>query len=506
MSANLYAAFLERQTPFADKVFLNWSNRLSLTYGELPAAVGRYQAALVALGCRPGDRLIVQAERSPAFIMLYLASLAAGVIFIPLNTAYTPDELAYFIGDAEPRVVVGQAATRAILEAAAAGVEGARIVTIEGDGSGTLEQMAADATPLTDVHPSAVDDVACILYTSGTTGRPKGAMLSHGNLSSNVAALTEAWQFSADDVLLHTLPLFHAHGLFVALQLCLWNGCTVLALDKFEPGAVIDALPRASVFMGVPTFYTRLLASGRLTRDACRTMRLFVSGSAPLLPQTFDEFEAATGHRILERYGMTETIMITSNPYEMSGRKAGTVGYALPGIEVRVVDGDGKVVGDGVVGDLEVRGPNVLKGYWRKPEATAQSFRPGDWFITGDVAVADADGRVTLVGRSKDLIISGGYNVYPAEVESVLNDLPGVKESAVIGVPHPDFGEGVVAVLVAEDGATLDTAAIDAAIADKLAKFKRPKLYEVRDELPRNTMGKVLKAQLRQDLAKTFTA
>ena len=503
MSANLYGMFLARQAGLEDKPCLVWRDETLLCFGDLAERVGRYRAVLGQLGVSRGDRVVAQVERTPEFVFLYLGCLARGAIIVPLNTGYTQDELTYFIGDAEPRLVVGTEASRAMLEKAAGATEAggarARIETLHADGTGTLERLAMQAVPDPAIARMEPDDVAAILYTSGTTGRPKGAMLTHRNLSSNVEALHQTWRFSADDVILHALPLFHAHGLFVALHLALWSGNTTIMLEKFDADAVIDHLPQATVFMGVPTFYTRLLASPRLNKDVCRNIRLFLSGSAPLLPQTFEEFEARTGHRILERYGMTEAAMITSNPYEREGRIPGTVGFPLPGVEARVSDGKGGEAETGQPGVLEIRGPNVLKGYWKKPEATAESFTFEGFFITGDVATRDKTGRITLVGRAKDLIISGGFNVYPAEIEQALNEVPGVAESAVIGVPHPDFGEGVVAVVVPEKPGAVNADRLAAALDGKIARFKQPKAYVLVQDLPRNTMGKVMKARLREE-------
>lgn len=498
MSANLYGMFLSRQVGIEDKPFLIWRDETLLYFGDLAERVGRYRAVLLQLGVCVGDRVVVQVDRTPEFVFLYLACLARGAIIVPLNTGYTQEELAYFIADAEPALIVGTEANRATLRAAA-GAASVGIETLHADGTGTLEQLAMEAVPHPGIARMEPDDVAAILYTSGTTGRPKGAMLTHGNLSSNVEALYQTWRFSAEDVILHALPLFHAHGLFVALHLALWSGNTTIMLEKFDADLVVDHLADASVFMGVPTFYTRLLDSPRFTKETCGTVRLFISGSAPLLPQTFEAFEQRTGHRILERYGMTEAAMITSNPYEQAGRIPGTVGFPLPGVEARVSDGQGGEAPVGQPGVLEIRGPNVLKGYWKKPEATAGSFTFDGFFITGDVATRDETGRITLVGRAKDLIISGGFNVYPAEIEQVLNEVTGVAETAVIGVPHPDFGEGVVAVVVPETPGAVTAETLATALDGRLARFKLPKAYVLVPDLPRNTMGKVMKARLRED-------
>ena len=402
--------------------------------------------------------------------MLYLASLRAGLIYVPLNTAYTPAEVAWFVADAEPVLVVDDA---------------------------TLREIAAGIVPgaEADIVPRAPDDLAAILYTSGTTGRSKGAMLSHDNLASNALVLKDYWRWRPGDVLIHALPIYHVHGLFVALHGALLNGSTMLWHRAFDAGAVIGDMARATILMGVPTFYVRLAADPLLTRTAASSMRLFISGSAPLLESTFAAFEARTGHRILERYGMTEAGMICSNPYE-GARIPGTVGFPLPGIAARVADGEGRELPRGTPGTLEIKGPNLFKGYWRQPEKTAEEMGPDGWFITGDIATMAADGRVAIVGRAKDLIIAGGLNIYPKEIELAIDAVPGVGESAVIGVPHPDLGEGVVAVIVRTDRA-LDEAAIIAGIAD-LARFKQPRRILFADALPRNAMGKVQKAALRE--------
>jgi malonyl-CoA/methylmalonyl-CoA synthetase len=442
-----------------------------LRYAELDGAVGGWAAALARLGARPGDRILVQAEKSVESALLYLASLRAGLVYVPLNTAYTPAELAYFVEDAEPGLIVA-------------------------DGHLSLEDLAARAGPGDFATVSrASDDLAAILYTSGTTGRSKGAMLSHDNLASNALVLKDHWRWQYGDVLIHALPIYHVHGLFVALHGALLNGSTMLWHKGFDAEAVIDDMARATILMGVPTFYVRLAAHGRLTREAAANMRLFVSGSAPLPEATFAAFEARTGHRILERYGMTEAGMICSNPYD-GARIPGTVGFPLPGVEARVADDGGLEVARGTPGVLEIRGPNLFKGYWRQPEKTEAEMRADGHFITGDVATMDAGGRVAIVGRAKDLIIAGGLNIYPREIELALDAVPGVGESAVIGIPHPDLGEAAVAVVVRGDPA-LDEPAVLAAIAGTLARFKQPRRILFAEALPRNAMGKVEKAALR---------
>lgn len=465
------------------------------TYRELWAETGRMAQALAALGLSKGDRLLVQVEKCPEVLSLYLACLRAGVVFLPVNSGYTVAETAHFLTDAEPALALvepGRVAPVAALGARAMAL-GAFLATAAGQG-------ADFADP-----PHAPGDLAAILYTSGTTGRSKGVMLSRENLASNAEALVELWQFTETDVLLHALPVFHTHGLFVATNCALYAGASLIFQPGFAPDAVLAALPQATVMMGVPTFYSRLLADPRLDRAVCGNMRLFISGSAPLSPATHAEWRARTGHAILERYGMTETNMITSNPHD-GDRRAGTVGMPLPGVEVRVTGPDGSEVPQGEAGSIEVRGPNVFGGYWRLPEKTAEEFRPGGWFVTGDLGAFDADGYLSILGRAKDLVITGGLNVYPAEVEAALDDLPGVAASAVIGLPHPDFGEAVAACVIPAAGAGLDEATIRAALRDRLAAFKIPKRVLVLPEFPRNAMGKVQKAELRRQYAGLFAA
>ncbi len=482
--------------------FLIPSDGAPLSQEGFLARTAQAANALAGLGVRPGDRVIVQVEKSPEALALYGGCLRLGAVFTPLNTAYTAAETEYFLGDAEPALAVVDPALAPAL-AAAAEAASIRVETLDAAGRGGFAD-AVDAAPNTHAPvPRLPDDLAAILYTSGTTGRSKGAMLTQRNLLSNAEALTEAWRFRARDVLLHALPIFHAHGLFVAINVTLLAGGALIFLPKFDTGAVIDALPRATAMMGVPTFYTRLLAREDFTRALCGHVRLFTSGSAPLLPETHAAFETRTGHRILERYGMTETGMNCSNPYD-GHRRPGSVGPALPGVEVRVADPEtGRPLGAGEIGVLEVRGPNVFKGYWRMPEKTAEEFRADGFFVTGDLATIGEDGYVDIVGRAKDLIITGGFNVYPREVETAIDALPGVIESAVIAAPHPDFGEAVVAVVAAAPDALRDEAAVLAGLGD-LAKFKRPKRVLFRDALPRNAMGKVQKAALRAEVAGLF--
>ena len=497
MNANLIARFLSVASSMGDKPFIVEDGQTALTFADLDRETGRLAARLADLGGQAGDRIVVQVEKSVANVLLYLAAVRLGLVYVPLNTAYTAGELEYFLGDAEPAIVVCRPADEATVKPLAGA---AKVVTLGDDGTGSLLDNLPDrAAPVAQRVPQ---DLAAILYTSGTTGRSKGAMLTHRNLLSNAETLYDLWRWSSDDVLLHILPIYHVHGLFVALHGVLLAGATVLFHKGFDPERVIGQFDQATVLMGVPTHYTRLLASPQLTPDACGHMRLFISGSAPLLAEVHDRFAEVTGQRILERYGMTETGMITSNPYD-GDRIAGTVGYALPGEEIRIRDGDADVA-VGEPGVLEVRGPNVFAGYWRKPEKTAEEFREGGFFVTGDIATMASDGRVTLVGRAKDLIIAGGLNIYPKEIEEAIDALPGVEESAVIGVPHRDLGEGVVAVVVAQKGAKLDPQALLAALDDQLARFKRPRHIAVVSALPRNAMGKVQKAELRKVYADLF--
>ncbi|WP_269932930.1 malonate--CoA ligase [Aminobacter sp. HY435] len=460
-------------------------------------------SALTGLGLKSGDRMAVQVEKTPEALALYCAAITTGIVFLPLNTAYTAAEVEYFVSDAGASLLVGDPAKAELLSPVAQR-HGARFETLGADGEGSLRDRArAAGTEFAPVTRSG-DDLAAILYTSGTTGRSKGAMLSHENLLSNARVLVREWRFVADDILLHALPIFHTHGLFVASNVVMLSGGSMIFLPGFKADEALKWLPRATTMMGVPTFYTRLLDTPAFTGDLTRHMRLFTSGSAPLLAETHTRFEERTGHRILERYGMTETNMNTSNPYD-GERRAGTVGRALPGVEVKITDPEtGGVVQQGEAGVIEVRGPNVFKGYWGMPEKTREELRENGFFITGDIGTMDADGYVTIVGRQKDLIITGGYNVYPKEIELILDEQPGVLESAVVGVPHPDFGEAVIAVLVARPGETIDAARVATAMGERLAKFKQPKHIAVIADLPRNTMGKVQKNLLRQQFVSLF--
>ncbi|MCB1802669.1 MAG: malonyl-CoA synthase [Gammaproteobacteria bacterium] len=501
--ANLYSLFRQRFPDDPAALFLDDPSGRQLRYAEVDVASGRIQALLQQHGVGRGDRVVVQVAKSIDAVLLYFACLRAGAIYIPLNTAYTAAEVAYFLNDATPRVLVCTPANEAVLNDVAKDAGVSMVFTLAADGSGSLVDAAMALPPSDGVVTVEADELAAILYTSGTTGRSKGAMLSHANLASNAQVLYDTWHWQSDDVLLHALPIFHVHGLFVALHCALLGGSRVIFIPRFDADAVLAALPQATVMMGVPTFYTRLLDRADFTRERCADMRLFISGSAPLLADTHRAFEARTGHRILERYGMTEAGMITSNPYD-GERIAGTVGYALPGVSARVADEQGRELPRGEAGVLEITGPNVFRGYWQMPEKTAEEFRDDGYFITGDIAVMAEDGRVTIVGRAKDLIISGGFNVYPKEVESVIDELPGVKESAVVGVPHPDFGEGVTAVVVPDGSRELGEQAVIDALADKLARFKQPKRVFIVDALPRNTMGKVQKNVLRDSYKDLF--
>ena len=479
---NLYALLAERFVKAANDVCLELDDGRCCTYGQLDAESARYANLLTACGLAPGDRVAVQIEKSAESVFLYLGCLRAGLVYLPLNTAYQAGEIAHFVADAEPAAAFCRPQARDSFK----GVPH------------LLEPAAAAAHPSAfRTVPRAADDLACLIYTSGTTGRPKGAMLTHGNLASNALALHQAWRFVPGDVLLHALPLFHVHGLFVALHTALLNASRMLFLSRFDPAEVLRTLPRATLFMGVPTYYVRLLAEQAFGKAHCARMRLFVSGSAPLALDTFDEFRRRTGHVILERYGMTETGMNTSNPHD-GERRGGTVGQPLPGVEVRVVDEADAPVAAGVTGHIQVRGPNVMLGYWRQPEKTREEFTADGFFRTGDLGLFDDRGYLSIVGRAKDMVISGGYNVYPREVELILNELPGVRESAVFGVPHPDFGEAVVAALVTAPGSDRPSeAAVIAHVKGRLANYKVPKRVVFVQELPRNTMGKVLKAELR---------
>ena len=485
-----------------DAPFIHHPNGETLSYGQFFANAERMAAALIDAGLQPGDRVAVQAAKTVAMLELYVGTVLAGGVFLPLNPAYTTDEVSYFLNDAAPRVFVCDPARADDLAPVARAAGTSHRWTLGAGGKGGLTDRRDTYAPGFQAVERGPEDLAAILYTSGTTGRSKGAMLPHRALESNSQTLRELWRFTADDVLIHALPIFHTHGLFVATNITMMAGGSLIFLPKFDTDTIIREMPRATAMMGVPTFYTRLLEHPDLAQ-AARNMRLFISGSAPLLDETHRRWQATTGHAILERYGMTETNMTTSNPYK-GERRPGTVGFALPGVEIRVCDDSGAPLPQGEIGVLEVRGPNLFSGYWKMPEKTAEEMRDDGFFITGDVTRIDSDGYLQIVGRAKDMIISGGLNVYPKEVESLIDAIDGVLESAVIGVPHPDFGEAVVAVVVPERGAALDAAQIMAPLEKSLARFKQPKKVIFVNELPRNTMGKVQKNALRQQYAALF--
>ena len=494
------------QTQFArhaDKIALWEPDGTEWRYRDLEAGMRAYAGALAALGLKAGDRVLVQTDKCPETLLLYFAAHYLGAIYVPINTDYTKAEVEYFMADCEPAIAVCRPDRQAEFEALAGAQAGVTCVTLGPKGAGTLAEKASAGVPPPPPPPRSGDDLAAILYTSGTTGRSKGAMLTNTNLVSNALTLVEAWSFSADDVLIHALPIFHVHGLFVAMHCALLSGAKVLFLTKFDAGAICALMPQASVLMGVPTFYTRLLDSPELTRDTTQNMRLFIAGSAPLSADTFRSFETRTGQRVLERYGMTETGMLASNPYD-GERVAGSVGPPLPGVTLRVADAEtGRVLPAGEVGIVEAKGPNVFKGYWRNPEKTAAEFRADGFFITGDMGRFDENGYLHLVGRAKDLIISGGLNVYPKEIEAALDDRPDVAEAAVIGVPHPDLGEAVVAVVKRADP-NVESETLRNALRDVLAGFKVPKHIVFIDEFPRNAMGKVQKNVLRERFRHLF--
>ncbi|MDX1635816.1 MAG: malonyl-CoA synthase [Marinobacter sp.] len=498
MNHNLFESFAKRMTERRQHDFIVTPEGRNYSYGEALEVTEQLAGALVELGVEPGDRVAVQVDKSPEAILLYLACLRMGGVYLPLNTGYTFAEIGYFLGNAEPHLFVCQPAALEAARKVAQETGCPHVETLADDGTGSLMTRAATAERYTAIEPRGADDLAAILYTSGTTGRSKGAMLTHHNLASNCRTLAEVWRFTEQDRLIHALPIFHTHGLFVACNVILMAGASMLFLSRFDVDTVIEAFSEGTTLMGVPTFYTRLLQDDRLSPERTANMRLFTSGSAPLTAETHEAFHRRTGHAILERYGMTETNMNTSNPYD-GARIAGTVGLPLPGVEIRITEpGTHTPVADGEIGMLEVRGPNVFKGYWRMPEKTREELLKDGFFVTGDLGLKDAKGYIHIVGRDKDLVISGGFNVYPKEVEQVIDEMDGVVESAVIGVSHPDFGEGVTAVVVPAAGAELDEAGVLAALKDRLAKYKQPKRVFFVDSLPRNTMGKVQKNQLRE--------
>ena len=498
MSNNFYALLAVRFLPQAEAVALETPDGTQYSFATLDRAAARYASLYRALGLAPGERVAMQVDKSPQALFAYLGCLRAGLIYLPLNTAYRDLEISYFLENAEPGLVVCAPAQHDSVARLAAERGVTQVYTLDAEGGGSLAEAAAAQADTFATVAVENDDVAVILYTSGTTGQPKGAMITHANLASNGLALHAAWGFRPGDVLLHALPIFHIHGLFVACHVALLNASKMFFLPKFDVATVLRLLPQATVFMGVPTYYTRLLAEPAFGKAQCRAMRLFTCGSAPLLPQTFHEFEQRTGHSILERYGMTETGMNTSNPLD-GARRPGTVGLPLPGVQIRIADDQDREVAAGEAGQLLVKGGNVFKGYWRMPQKTAEEFSADGFFRTGDLARVDADGYVSIVGRAKDLIISGGFNIYPKEIEGYLDKLDGVLESAVVGVPHPDFGEAVIAVIVPKpDGTGLTEAGVVAALKVQIAGFKVPKRVFFAAELPRNTMGKVQKNRLRE--------
>ncbi len=502
MNANLFSRLFDSLDD-PNRLAIETIDGQRISYADLMARAGRMANGLVNSGVKPGDRVAAQTEKSVPGLVLYLAAVRAGAVYLPLNTAYTLNELEYFITDAEPSLVVCDPSKAEGIGAIAAKV-GAKVETLGADGRGTLTDAAAKAMPEFNTVARADDDLAAILYTSGTTGRSKGAMLTHDNLASNSLTLVDYWRFTNKDVLIHALPIYHTHGLFVASNVTLFARASMIFLPKFDPEFIIKLMARATVLMGVPTFYTRLLQGRALSHESTKHMRLFVSGSAPLLADTHREWAARTGHAVLERYGMTETNMNTSNPYD-GERVPGAVGHALPGVILRVTDPEtGKELPRETIGVIEVKGPNVFKGYWRMPEKTRAEFRDDGFFITGDLGKIDANGYVHILGRGKDLVISGGFNVYPKEIESEIDAIPGVIESAVIGVPHADFGEGVTAVVVCDKSAKINESSVLKALDGRLAKFKMPKRVIVVDELPRNAMGKVQKNILRDTYSKIY--
>ncbi|OED43071.1 malonyl-CoA synthase [Chromatiales bacterium (ex Bugula neritina AB1)] len=502
MANALYDTLLAPHTS-NNKRLLSQPDGSSMSYAAFIKLAAQYAGALTEAGVSVGDRVAVQVHKTPQALAVYAACIQAGAVFLPLNTAYTAKEVAYFVGDAEPAALLCDPQNLDNLQSAVAGTN-CVLHTLDANGEGSLSELAR-SKPLTfDTVSREAGDLAAILYTSGTTGRSKGAMLTHNNLLSNALTLVDYWKFTADDVLLHALPVYHTHGLFVACNTIFLAGASMIYIPAFNVDIVREHLPDSSVMMGVPTFYTRLLDDNKFDRDTVKHMRLFVSGSAPLLAETHEAFEARTGQRILERYGMTETNMNTSNPYD-GERRAGTVGFPLPGVEAKVCNTQtGNELPNGEIGVLEVRGPNVFSGYWRMPDKTAEELKADGFFITGDLATIDADGYIRIVGRNKDLIISGGFNIYPKEIELLLDDQPDVLESAVVGAPHPDFGEGVIALLVAKPDCTIDIDVIRNAMSEALAKFKQPKSYRIVPELPRNTMGKVQKKLLRESVKDSF--
>ncbi|MFT5395396.1 MAG: malonyl-CoA/methylmalonyl-CoA synthetase [Gammaproteobacteria bacterium] len=501
--SNLYRLFQERFPQDLTQSFIETRDGEQYSYQDLIKITSTIESTMVDTGIIKGDRVIFQVNKSPEAIFLYLACLKLGAISVPLNNAYTASELSYFLDDIKPSLVVCDPASPIIKESLLHARYKTSLLTLDKRGDGSLFERIENNSRSEEIADVDENDIACILYTSGTTGKPKGAMITHGNLSSNALTVHQSWGFNSNDILLHALPVFHVHGLFVALNCVLLSGSSMIFLPEFNVGEIINLLPRATVLMGVPTFYTRLLSHPELSNSALKNMRLFISGSAPLLKEVSDDFYTKTGHRILERYGMTETVMIASNPLH-DERLPGTVGQALSNITVRITADDDKILGDGETGNIQVSGPNVFKGYWRNSEKTQEAFTKDGFLKTGDVGFLDNKGYLTIVGRSKDLIISGGYNVYPKEIEIIMNSLDGVYESAVIGVPHPDFGEGVIAIVVLENNIKINESNLISLLKQELAAYKVPKIIFKINELPLNVMGKVQKNTLREKYNNVF--
>lgn len=504
MNKNFFSKIFNKSKDATRREFLQTVSGDVYTYQDLLEMTGKYALLLEKMGVTPGDRVAVQVEKSPEAYFLYLAVMRMGGIFLPLNTAYKKSEIDYFLSDAEPAVFICSEKNKLVHHDAISENVKLGAISLEGYGTGELVEMAKNCSSVHEVCQREIDDVAIIMYTSGTTGQPKGAMLTHRNLATNAESLVQLWNFSEKDVLLHALPIFHAHGLFISTHCVLLSQSKMMFLDKFETETVIDLLPSCTVMMGVPTFYTRLLGSSKFSHNAIKTMRLFISGSAPLLEETSRDFTERAGHTILERYGMTESAIISSNPY-YEDRKYGSVGRAIDGVEIRVVNDNGNELEADEVGHVQIHGPAIMKGYWKKPDKTKEEFTEDNWFKTGDLGKKDVEGYLYIVGRHKDLVISGGFNVYPKEVELVIDDFPGVKESAVIGLPHGDFGEAVTAVVVLEAGYNVEPDEIIRLCKDELASYKIPKEIVEYKSLPRNAMGKVVKAKLREDLVGLYT-
>ena len=503
MNRNFFCDLHEQMQLFEEKIFLDMLDDTPITYGDANVLTAKLANRLTESGLVPGDRLCAQVKKSPIVVILYLACLRAGVIYLPLNTAYVSSELNHFFQDAEPAMVICDPEKFDEISKLATNSEIKSVLTLDANGNGTLMDGIDKYSASQEVAVKQSNDVALLIYTSGTTGKPKGSMITHGNIRTNAHALNQLWEWSSEDVLLHVLPLFHVHGLFNALHSPMLKASRIIFRKEFSVRETIELIPQATVLMAVPTIYSRLVSSSFLTKELCKNFRLFISGSAPLLPQTFEVFEEQTGHRILERYGMTEAVMITSNPVR-GKRIAGTVGKALADVKLQVCDNEGNVLKLGEIGVLEIKGPNVFKGYWRNEEATKKAIRKNGYFVSGDLATIDENGIVSIVGRKTDLIISAGFNIYPAEVEEQLNQIPGVKESAVFGVPHTDLGEAVVAVIVLNQGGELSESDVIEQLGKHLSSFKLPRAVKFVLELPTNAMGKVEKKKLRVEYNHLF--